>query len=333
METATVSHVCQHPVTVAVVIPTKNRSYQLQDAVRSVFRQTVLPSQIVVVDQSRDATGRRLVEEALAAAPQEVRQTVTLDYVLDSTIPGLTWARNLGKERVSGADIMLFMDDDEDLEPNYIEEILVAYRRLPDAAGIAGVVVNYPLPPAAFRIWSIIFARGPFRDERQPIYWHAERLRQHKPIAVAKLGGGLMSLKTAVARSAHFDTRLRGYALAEDVDFSCRIQPAHLYIAPAARLRHNHRHSSRDGMHWLRGHAQAQYYLYEAHWRHDFKNRVRFAWLNCGYALAASLASLKRVSLEPWRALFDGVSEARRIGEAGDMPPTADNQSHNELAS
>jgi hypothetical protein len=48
------------------------------------------------------------------------------------------------------------------------------------------------------------------------------------------------------------------------------------------------------------------------------KNRLCFLWLNVGYVLVASLAGLRRASLEPWRSLLAGARDAKLIsGQTG----------------
>ena len=37
-------------------------------------------------------------------------------------------------------------------------------------------------------------------------------------------------------------------------------------------------------------------------------NRICFGWLNIGYALLATVSSLRRLSLEPWRATLKGAN-------------------------
>jgi hypothetical protein len=55
------------------------------------------------------------------------------------------------------------------------------------------------------------------------------------------------------------------------------------------------------------------YYLYWKNWDQGVKNRLCFAWLNAGVVLLVTLGSLRRGSLEPWRALRAGVREAKSI--------------------
>jgi GT2 family glycosyltransferase len=285
---------------VSVIIPTKNRCGELLTTVRSLVRQTVLPSQIVVVDQSPDNRALRYLQDELAGI-----RCVRLDYVYDPLLNGAAAARNRAMDLATG-DFWLFLDDDVELEAEFIQRLLECYGKRPTARGVSGIITNYPLPSAASRLWSAIFVRGPFHDDRQPIYWDCERLRNSEPIAVRKFTSALMSFRASVIRDIRFDSNYPG-ALAEDIDFCCQLPTGTLmFIAPQARLVHNRSPINRARSHWLRIHAEASYYLYERHWKKQIINRFYFAWLKIGYAVAAVVASAKARSFHSWRALQAG---------------------------
>ena len=229
---------------------------------------------------------------------------------------------------VAAADVWLFLDDDVCLEPDFIEELLLAYRSYPDAIGVSGIVTNYPCPPVVFQFWSRVFVRGPFHDDRQPVYWNAEKLRMSEPVRVSRLGGGLMSFRGDAIRALQFEENLRGVSDGEDVDFCSRLpQGSLLIIVPSARLVHKLSPAGRSRQHWLYRHARANHFLYRKNWSDKGMNWLYFAWLNTGYYLVASLASLKAGSLQPWRDLSDGIRQGRhaslRTGDTEAIQPAA----------
>ncbi|MHB8383583.1 MAG: glycosyltransferase family 2 protein [Candidatus Binataceae bacterium] len=283
-----------------MIIPTKNRRTDLLTAFRSLLRQTILPTQVVVVDQSPDDSALRYLQTELAGIG-----SVRLDYVYDPTLNGAAAARNRAMDLATG-DLWLFLDDDVELESDFIEKLIEGYEKRPGAGGICGIITNYPLPSATSRLWAATFARGPFHDERQPIYWKCERLRNSEPIPVRKFTSALMSFRSSVIGDVRFDSNYPG-ALAEDVDFCWQLPPGTLmFIAPQARLVHNRSPANRVRSHWLRTHAESSYYLYERHLKKQVTNRLYFAWLKIGYALAAFAACVKDQSLESWGALKAG---------------------------
>ena len=301
----------QHRLT--VIIPTKNRPVDLELTVRSLLVQTVLPKQLIIVDQSVDAESQQGVQALLVSLPTGMNNRLALSYELDPAISGGAMARNRALKVASG-DVWLFLDDDVILEPDFIEELLTVYSWHPEAWGISGIVTNYSRPSWLSYLWSTIFLRGPFHDERQRVYWRATPLRKTDPIRVDRLGGGLMSFRADMIRGHQFDESLQGVSDGEDVDFCVRLGPdAVLMIAPRARLEHKQSSAGRFQGHYLQRLVRSQYYLYWKNWDQGVRNRLCFAWLNAGVALLATIGSLRRGSLEPWRALRDGMRDAKPI--------------------
>lgn len=300
--------------TVSVLIPTKDRPACLQRAVELVLTQTVLPSQIVIVDQSVSDESRRRIE-ALFAACSPSSKSVRLCYIHAPTIPGAAVARNRAMAEADGL-IWLFLDDDMEPEDDFIEQLLAVYARWPSVGGVSGIITNYVKPSLAFRIWALMFLRGPFHDERQPLYWRAEQLRQHDPIAVTKFGSGLMSFRADVVRGIRFDESLRGLPPGEDIDFCTRLGPhSGLVIAPKARIAHEPSPIGRSEEYWVKEYAQGKLYVYHRNWQRGVRNRLCCLWFEIGCALVAAVGSLHRRSLDPWRAFATGVRDAANLGK------------------
>jgi GT2 family glycosyltransferase len=297
----------------AVIIPTKNRPADLELTVWSILNQTVLPQQLIIVDQSADDESRLKVHSLFSVLPRSACDGLKLCYLKDQMISGGAVARNRAMDRAKG-DIWLFLDDDVVLEPDFLSELLSVYCQYPESAGVSGIVTNYHRVSWLSRVWQRLFLFGPFRDERQTIYWRANRRRGEGPVPVDRLGGGLMSFRADAVRGHRFDENLRGVSDGEDVDFCLRLgSDALLMIAPRARLVHKQSSGGRLQDHYLRRQARSECYLYWKNWNRGMKNRLCFAWVNVGFALEATLGSLRRRSLEPWRALRAGVRDARMV--------------------
>ncbi len=299
-------------LTLSAIIPTKNRPDELLLVVGSLLAQSIPPCQVIIVDQSESDEGRILVEREFNDTPEDIRQSIRLDYISDTRITGGAVARNRAMEIAHGS-VWLFLDDDVELEGDFVEQLLKVYSASPDAGGVSGVITNYSPPRRKFRLWSSIFVRGPFHDERQPIYWNCDCLRNTDPIPVRKFGGGLMSFRANLIQGRTFDSNLTGVSLAEDVDFCARLPKTKLLITPRARLVHKRNPVGRAQDHWLRAEVQASYYLYGRNWNVGFKNRLCFFWLNLGFASMIVLLCSKRRSLQPWRAFTVGRSTAYGI--------------------
>lgn len=298
---------------VSVVIPTKNRPDDLEKACRSLLVQKAYPRQVIIVDQSRDDESQRRVAPLFTRQSPEASR-LRLDYIRAPYLGGVTAARNCALKVVQ-ADVVLFLDDDVVLEPDFVAEIADVYKRFPNATGVSGIITNYRRPPLAYRVWARAFVCGPFHDDRQPVYWRAERIRSGGPVPVSRLGGGLMSFRVSQIQGMFFDENLSGSGRdGEDIDFCAHLGPkALLLITPKARLVHNASPVGRPEQSWLRAHARSFWYLYRRNWNRGVKNRLWLLWLNFGYSLVAVLASLHRLSVDPWRGLLAGIRESRQL--------------------
>lgn len=258
-----------------------------------------MADELIVVDQSQ-------TESTLKTGP------LPLKYIYNPGITGASQARNEGMKQATG-DIWLFLDDDVLLEPNFIEKLMEGYGV--GVTGVSGIVTNYSSPPIFRRLWELTFELGPFHDDRQDVYRKVEKLRKAGPARVRQFGAGLMSFRADQIRGLWFDENLYGACFAEDIDFCARLpRNSVLVITPQARLVHKRSLEGRNAVHWLDLHAQGTSYMRQRHWRTGIWNNLCFAWLNVGYALAATLSIVRRMSLGPWRAWRQGAQRGIFLG-------------------
>src|SRR5216683_1853086 len=78
--------------------------------------------------------------------------------------------RNVAFDRAR-SDAVLCVDDDMEPAPDALERLLAHLAAARDLAAITPVITNYEPPAPAHRLLSRVFFRGPFRDDRQPVYW------------------------------------------------------------------------------------------------------------------------------------------------------------------
>lgn len=295
--------------TISVIIPTKNRTEDLRSTLGDLAAQTRSPDEILVVDQS----------PIPSFEPGSV--PIAVNYIHAPNVSGAAVARNVAMDRVTG-DLWVFLDDDVILEPQYIEEIVRAYT--PEIAGVSGIITNYSIPPLSRRFFEKIFVRGAFKDDRQPIYWNANGLRFKGPQKVRQFGCGVMSFRETSVRNLRFDPNLTGGSLAEDIDFCARLpRDSKLVIAPNARLIHKRSAVGRPTEHWLDAHSQSSSYMRQRNWHRGLGDDLSFAWLRFGYAVMATIGSIKRGSLEPFRAWRRGATRGRSLGSGESILPTS----------
>ncbi len=290
----------------SIIIPTRNRAADLSRTLPTLLEQTIIPEEILIVDQSSDASTRGIVDQFIDQVVASGKSNPQFVYLYDPNLGGAGIARNLAIDHANG-EILVFLDDDVLLEPDFLEQLLLVYREDSSVGGVSGVITNYPKPPLRQRLLFRIFWTGPFHDERQPIYWNCDRIRQARPLSVRKFGGGVMSLKRAALDGERFDAQYKG-AGSEDVDLSWRVSEHWpLVMTPRARLFHIRTELGRTRDHWFTYQIKCNYYLYYRLWKRGITNRLCFVWLNCGYISMAALASIRRFSLAPWRAMWEGM--------------------------
>jgi len=107
---------------ISVVIPLFNKEREIINALDSVFKQTFLPKEVVVVDDGSSDSGPDLVLGRYSATVLLIRQTNK----------GVSVARNTGIHKASSRFICLLDADDQWL-PNHLEEIANLIRHFPSA--------------------------------------------------------------------------------------------------------------------------------------------------------------------------------------------------------
>ena len=223
----------------SIIVPTYNRPRELKDCLSSILDQTVLPDEVVIIDDGN-----------LPGIPLEERFSkagIACRY-FKKEVPGLTESRNMGVA-VSTGDIVLFLDDDVVLFRNYLEEILNVYRedKAGLIAGVGGLIANIP-PLKWYRYiqnaYFILFLNKGFREGRVLKSGFCTELgvtefRLKTISEVDFLSGGVCSYRRTVFKEFRFTDEYRKHALGEDKDFSLRVSGKHrLVVTPHAKLFH-----------------------------------------------------------------------------------------------
>lgn len=145
---------------ISVIIPTLNRGDFLQHTLECLSKQKCdCQYEVIVVDQSDH------VDSALANN-QDIRyfNTATL-------FKGLPEARNYGAQKAI-YDILLFIDDDVDFEPDFVQQHFDSYT-IPNVSAVAGGITEKNNPnvdckkPGAFSYWFATPYRGFHLKEAQ----------------------------------------------------------------------------------------------------------------------------------------------------------------------
>lgn len=111
---------------ISVVIASHNRIDSLRLALESVYQQTELPNEIVVVD---DASTIKVPQDIFINCPHQIQTQL----IRNETSLKASGARNVGIKNAT-SDYVSFLDDDDQFMPTKIEEIsdLIKKENLPD---------------------------------------------------------------------------------------------------------------------------------------------------------------------------------------------------------
>jgi len=187
---------------VTVVMPTYNRAYCLERAVRSVERQTFADWELLVVDDgSTDGT-----EELCAKLKSEIG--VRFDYV---KIPngGASNARNIGVFRSAG-DFIAFLDSDDVYEPEKLGIQVAMMSRFDDVA-------------LSFTNWSTFYDNDEPGDKHQLMPAPFTGNIYPSLLTISRnfiVTPSVMVRRDAIMSTGMFDTSM---AICEDIDLWRRI--------------------------------------------------------------------------------------------------------------
>lgn len=148
---------------VSVIIPAWNEAKHISDCLKSIATQTLQPDEVIVVDnKSTDTT-------AVIAGSFPF---VTVLH--QTTEQGLIPTRNMGFAHASG-DILVRIDADIVLDPNWIERAVTVFKQDPGLGGVTGLDVGHVLEHAPWRstLWSRMYFLGSTATFRMRVLWGA----------------------------------------------------------------------------------------------------------------------------------------------------------------
>ena len=240
-----------------LAIPTKNRHPSLQ---RTMKLAAATSTQVLICDQS----------------DQPFAQPGTLHR---PGLNGLPSARNV-LLRATDADVVVMMDDDTDLAPDFAVKLRECIARWPDAVGWGPVL---EVRSRAVRRLHRLVHLGCFHDPRR-----LTGARIDAPTSA--LFGACFAVRREVALAVGFDQRRPGYALGEDLDF-CRRVAARVGQAQPFRfcrdLRAIHRCDGANRAEPLkRGKAKGEFLIWMAR-RHGGRNPYTILHLLLALLVAA----------------------------------------------
>lgn len=235
----------------SVIVATCNRQKDLGNLIDSVLKQTVLPKEVIIIDQSDHDDTKKYLESCKS---QLITKSNKPNFIyLYQAEKSLVAARNKGID-VAAGEILSFLDDDVVLFEDYFEKVLDYFNNNNETGGLSGnVIVENKLHDRKSKLRKIlhkVFLIDNFNGKMTvsgfgyPI--HGFEGKQGKPIQVEMLSGCNMNFRKILIQNDKFDEWFVGYSYREDAEMSYRIsRKAVLKLIPEARLYHNQSKSNR----------------------------------------------------------------------------------------
>jgi len=300
---------------VSVIIPTKNRIKDTIATVKTIFIQTILPDEIIVVDSSdTKELGNKL--------KQFDKSKIKYIHTKKS---GRCYQRNLGIKKSSG-DILVFLDDDVILDKDFLKEILYVFNNYPKDK-IGGVTSPSRMDKQRFtrKVLTYIHERianlfllpkikdGNFQLSGLPTTIDSKIQKINK---CEFLYGFSMSFRKEIFDElVGFDENLEKYSgiVGDDDDIGYRASKNHQnFHTPFAKLTHNKSPASRESKYDVMRNGILQYrYIFKNHVPQDLIHKSAFWWAIAGLFIKWGIIGTIRRDKTILQGMVAGVKEIR----------------------
>lgn len=283
---------------ISVIIPTLNRLDDLKFLIKSLERQSYLPQEIIIVDQSDHDLVRDYIKNYTLTAPFAVQYLFTQDK-------SLTRAKNLGIAHLHKAcDLVAFFDDDIVLFDNYFGEMRDFFLADPAKryAVVTGMIqrednqhnsisslrslVRY-LDTALCKFFLLSSeGRGCFKINGLSAYCRYSEI----PRDVEVISGGVSVFRREILEEFLFDGNMKTYCYMEDVDMGYRISRKYQNaFLPGARVYHHHVQMGRLDIVMTKSQFMQNYfYLFHKNVPKNFLTFSAFIWSVMGLFIVAA---------------------------------------------
>lgn len=227
------------PLTCSVVIATRNRPDPIRETLASLNRQAMRPGTVIVVDSSDGPETARIVAE--------IEPSLRFPVIYRHTeIRSAARQRNLGAD-LDASDVVVFMDDDLDLDPGCLGELLNVFENdsQRQTGGVSATITNQVYSdPKGLNRFLLACCLGQWKGTYagKLLGPAVNFLPEDLPDTIQRTDW-LPSTCTAYRREVFMRYRFSefdGYSFAEDVDVSSRIaKTSQLLNTTRARVFHH----------------------------------------------------------------------------------------------
>jgi glycosyltransferase involved in cell wall biosynthesis len=292
----------QNGMKVSVIIPTYYRPKDLSELFESLLKQTVKPLEVIVVDD----TPSNIIEEVCENFQNMFEKlSIKLAYVRNYKERSAAIARNIGASIARG-EIILFLDSDIILYPDYIEKILEVFREKPEALGVQGWIDlaietrghiylrKHHLINNLRKFFSLSHLKHS-EIEKCKLFEYPARLTN--VVSCEALAGSNMAFKREVFNHLKFDENLKSYSYMEDKLFTHSVYkkyPDSLYITPYAKCIHKVSREGRTETSLFESPHKRKCRKYVLMKLFGVKGLLIFFWQTAGLLLLSTMRKVRR---------------------------------------
>lgn len=227
---------------VSAIVPTIGRPRSLERLLNSLAQQSYSIDEVVVADGSTDDSTARVLADPRWAKAAKVLRTVRVQ-------PPHAVRQREAAIAISTGELLLFLDDDVELQPNCLAEMLRALQGHAEAVAVMADFNNqqWATPTRAWRVY-LRFVHGLTSGAWQGRLIGPLLRYGFNPVPTETRrcdwfgAGNSLVCRGAFERAGGFsDFFLRRSTMNEDVDLSIRVaSQGHILFCPSAKLGHFH---------------------------------------------------------------------------------------------
>lgn len=270
----------------SIIVPTCNRRADLARLIDSILRQTLLPAEVIIVDQSDSNDTKKYIESCRNNLVTK-SNNINFIYIYQGKKSSVA-ARNKGINIAKG-EIVSFLDDDVILFEDYYEKVLSYFNDNKEIGGVSGKVIVKKFHSWGMRLFLKIFLLDNFDGNMTAsgFGFPMGARRFDSPMQVEMFIGCNMNFRKELLKNEKFDEWFTGYSYREDVEFSYRMsQKTVLKMIPEAKLYHNYSRSNRMDIKDLKiMEVKNYYYFYKKHAKKTMLSDCLFLYSLLGLSL------------------------------------------------
>ena len=279
-----------------VVICTYNRHHLIENCLKSILSNTIIPRKIIIIDQNYSfLTNIKIIN---LFKSKNYKNYLIIRNLIQK---GLTRSKNLSLKHVN-TKYVFFVDDDLILKKNYFfENIKLIFKKR--AQGVCGVISNYE-SNFIKDFFYYIFNFSIFKDNRYYFKNYRKLKKQFTHSKVFQLPGGMTCFENKIFKQLSFDEKfiIHNY---EDVEFNIRLRKQYnnlkLYMNFNTEAKDCLKKSSKENI------FMRFYYLRLIYLRNKSLNLLFFYYLSF---LGLIFSNIFNLNIKDYLRIYKKVNEA-----------------------